>query len=250
MVQHAEECHVAEEKIRRLESEAESYVSKKTELEMLVTKLEEEIKNLTDTSNQSENKMRDLLLKISTLESENQDIQEKSLAKILEKADNINTLEKEIGKHLELVDSLEKHVSQLHDSSKEKEQQLLQSTDKEKQLEDKKRRGYRKVGIQSQLAVAESKLVEAKKQYVLMLESKQLELSKRLKEISQRNDQAINDIRRKYEVEKLEIVNYEKEKVCLSCVCDGYINMSTYNWQKRMGCLSTTQWVDYEDFGS
>ncbi|KAJ4950722.1 hypothetical protein NE237_027554 [Protea cynaroides] len=206
MVQHAEECRVAEEKIRRLESEVETYVSKKTELEMLVTKLEEEIKNLTDTSNQSENKMRDLLLKISTLESENQDIQEKSQAKILEKADKINTFEKEIGKHLELVDSLEKQISQLHDSSKKKEQQLLQSTDREKQLEDKKEE------IQSQLAVAESKLVEAKKQYDLMLESKQLELSKHLKEISQRNDQAINDIRRKYEVEKLEIVNLEKEK--------------------------------------
>ncbi|KAL8483016.1 hypothetical protein ACS0TY_025900 [Phlomoides rotata] len=36
---------------------------------------------------------------------------------------------------------------------------------------------------------------EAKKQYDHMLESKHLELSKHLKEISQRNDQAINDIR-------------------------------------------------------
>ncbi|XP_042476952.1 synaptonemal complex protein 1-like isoform X2 [Macadamia integrifolia] len=206
MVQHSEECRLAEEKIRRLEYEAKTLVSKKTELEMLVTKLEEKIKNFIHASNQSENKMEGLLLKISTLESENLDIQEKSRSKLLEKADKIETLEKEIGKHLELVDSLEKQVSQLHDSSKEKEQQLLQSIDRGKELEDKKEE------IQSQLAVAESKLVEAKKQYDLMLESKQLELSKHLKEISQRNDQAINDIRRKYEVEKLEIVNQEKEK--------------------------------------
>ncbi|XP_043722330.1 synaptonemal complex protein 2-like isoform X2 [Telopea speciosissima] len=206
MVQHSEECHQSEEKIRKLESEAKTLVSKKTELETVVTELEENIKNLIHTSDQSENKMQDLLLKISTLESKNQDIQEKSQAKLLEKADKIETLEKEIGKHLELVDSLEKQVSQLHDSSKEKEQQLMQSRDREKQLEDKTEE------IQSQLEVAESQLVEAKKQYDLMLESKQLELSKHLKEISQRNDQEINDIRRKYEVEKLEIVNREKEK--------------------------------------
>lgn len=97
---------------------------------------------------------------------------------------------------------------------------------------------------QAQLTAAESRLSEAKKQYDLMLESKQLELSRHLKEISQRNDQVfltsfrhlpsviwrkykvhkltwigiyqeINDIRRKYEVEKLEIVNMEKEKVHL-----------------------------------
>ena len=39
------------------------------------------------------------------------------------------------------------------------------------------------------LTAAESKLVEARKQYDMMLESKQLELSRHLKEISQRNDQ-------------------------------------------------------------
>jgi len=72
-----------------------------------------------------------------------------------------------------------------------------------------------------------------------MLEGKQLELSKHLKELSQRNDQvliiivmlhhllyvevinlfwrlmqAINEIRRKYEKEKVEISSMEKEKVC------------------------------------
>lgn len=42
---------------------------------------------------------------------------------------------------------------------------------------------------QAQLTAAESRLSEAKKQYDLMLESKQLELSRHLKDISQRNDQ-------------------------------------------------------------
>ena len=92
------------------------------------------------------------------------------------------------------------------------------------------------------LVSAESKLSEAQKQYDAMLESKQSELSRHLKEISQRNDQvtcfymdiivdiknsfsffpshsltaveqAINEIRKKYEIEKLEITNAEKEKV-------------------------------------
>lgn len=43
--------------------------------------------------------------------------------------------------------------------------------------------------IQGLLAEAESRLTDAKKQYDQMLESKQLELSRHLKEISQRNDQ-------------------------------------------------------------
>ncbi|THG06216.1 hypothetical protein TEA_019801 [Camellia sinensis var. sinensis] len=55
-------------------------------------------------------------------------------------------------------------------------------------------------------------ITNAKKQYDLMLESKQLELSRHLKELSQKNDQAINDIRRRFEVGKLEGVNIEKEK--------------------------------------
>jgi len=72
-----------------------------------------------------------------------------------------------------------------------------------------------------------------------MLEGKQIELSKHLKELSLKNDQvsyfywlysslasqsqiitvckwilqAINEIRKKYELEKIEITNAEKEKV-------------------------------------
>ncbi|KAJ7965710.1 Synaptonemal complex protein 1 [Quillaja saponaria] len=70
---------------------------------------------------------------------------------------------------------------------------------------------------QVEVTASESKHTEAKKQYDVMVKNKQLELSMHLKEISQRKDQAlflaINDIRMKYEVEKLEIVNMEKEKI-------------------------------------
>ncbi|KAK9270469.1 hypothetical protein L1049_026049 [Liquidambar formosana] len=207
MVQHAEECRLSEERIRRLESEAETLDSKKNETEMLVTKLEEKIDTLAKSSSLSENKMQDLLLKISALESEKKDITEKLQAGIQKKEEEIDILQKEIGKHEQHVDSLEKQESQLHNIIEEKEQLIVQYKGRERQLEEQKAES------QSLLAATESKLAEAKKQYDLMLESKQLELSRHLKEISQKNDQAINDIRRKYEMEKLEIVNLEKEKV-------------------------------------
>lgn len=44
----------------------------------------------------------------------------------------------------------------------------------------------------SLLTAAESKLTEARNQYDQMVENKKLELSKHLKEISQRNDQVLH----------------------------------------------------------
>ncbi|KAK3033908.1 hypothetical protein RJ639_033543 [Escallonia herrerae] len=207
MVQHADECRLAEERIRRLESEGETLHSKKTEMETLIIKLEETIGTLSDTSKLSEEKMHDLQLKLTDLETKNKDDAEKLQADIQKKEEEIDKLQKEIGKHEENADSMEKQVSQLHTLLEEKEQLIMQYKDRGKQLED------RQTEIQALLADAESNLAEAKKEYDQMLESKKLELSRHLKEISQRNDQAINDIRRKYEVDKLESVNLEKEKV-------------------------------------
>ncbi|XP_021284663.1 synaptonemal complex protein 1-like isoform X2 [Herrania umbratica] len=206
MAQLSEECRLSGERIQKLESEAESLVSKKTEAEKLVLKLEEKIDTLSESSRSSENKMQDLLLKISALEMENKDNSEKMQAEIQGKTEEIDNLEKECGKHEMQVDSLEKQVGQLHVMVEEKEWLILQYKEREKKLEDQISEN------QAMLTAAESNLVEARKQYDVMLESKQLELSRHLKEISQRNDQAINDIRRKYEVQKQEIVKLEKEK--------------------------------------
>ncbi|KAI3996622.1 hypothetical protein MKX01_009454 [Papaver californicum] len=207
MVQHAEENRLAEEKIRKMETEAEALILKKAESEMLLTAMEKKIKQLSEESEASESKMRDLLQKISALESENQDIEGKLQAKLQSKTEEIEVLQKEIVEHEQHVASLETQVSELRGSLKEKEQLHQQYIEKEKLLEDQK------AEIQASLAAARNTLAETKKQYDLMLESKQLELSKHLKEISQRNDQAINDIRRKFELEKLEIVSQEKQKV-------------------------------------
>ena len=57
MTQLSEECHLAGERIQKLESEAESLVSKKIETEKLVSKLEEKIDTLSESSRSSENKM-------------------------------------------------------------------------------------------------------------------------------------------------------------------------------------------------
>ncbi|XWS15003.1 hypothetical protein CRYUN_Cryun35bG0057200 [Craigia yunnanensis] len=206
MAQLSEECHLAGERIQKLESEAESLVSKKIEAEKLVLKLEEKIDMLSESSRSSENKMQDLLLKISALEMENKDNTEKMQAEIQGKTEEIDNLEKESEKHEVQVDSLEKQVGELQVMLEEKEQLMLQYKEREKKLEDQISKN------QAMLTAAESKLVEARKQYDVMLESKQLELSRHLKEISQRNDQAINEIWMKYEVEKQEIVKLEKEK--------------------------------------
>ncbi|CAA2955739.1 Hypothetical predicted protein [Olea europaea subsp. europaea] len=206
MVQHAEECRLTEEKILKLESEAETLLSKQLEMETLITKLRENINTLSEKSRLSENKMEKLLLKLSELEMENKDLAEKLQADILKKQDEIYLLQKEIERSEENVDSLQKRVNQFDKALDEKDQLISELKMKEKQFED------HKAEIQAALADAESKLMEAKKQHDQMLENKQLELSRHLKEISQKNDQAINDIRRKYEVDKLESVNLEKEK--------------------------------------
>ncbi|KAL5779697.1 hypothetical protein ACOSQ2_010434 [Xanthoceras sorbifolium] len=206
MAQLSEECRLAGERIQRLESEAEALVLKKSETELLVSKLEKEIDTLSESSRSSEKKTQDLLIKISSLEVENKDNMEKLQAEMHRKEEEIAHLQQQCTKHELHVESLEKQVGQLQNILEQKEELIVQYKDTDKMLEDQI------IENQALLTAAESKLAEAKKQYDLMLESKQLELSRHLKEISQRNDQAINDIRRKYDVEKLEIVNTEKEK--------------------------------------
>lgn len=57
MAQLSEECQMARERIQKLESEAETLVSKKMETEMLVSKLQLQIDSLSESSRSSENKM-------------------------------------------------------------------------------------------------------------------------------------------------------------------------------------------------
>ncbi|KAG6698958.1 hypothetical protein I3842_08G046100 [Carya illinoinensis] len=204
--QLSEDCRLAGERIQKLEFEAEKRVSEKLQTEMLVSKLEENIDTLSESLRSSENKRQDLLLKLSSLEMENKGNYEKLQSEIQKKAEEVDILQKECEAHRQHVDLLEKQISHSHDLAEEKEQLIMHCKEREKKLEDQMEEN------QELLTAAESKLVDAKKQYDQMLESKQLELSRHLKEISLRNDQAINDMRTKYEMEKLEIVNMEKEK--------------------------------------
>lgn len=57
MAHLSEERHLAGNRIRKLESEAETLVSKKIETEMLVSKLEDKINTLSENSRSSESKM-------------------------------------------------------------------------------------------------------------------------------------------------------------------------------------------------
>ncbi|GMY25230.1 Synaptonemal complex protein 1 [Fagus crenata] len=114
----------------------------------------------------------------AALESENKDNLEKFQSEIQRKAEEIDILQKDSEKHTQHVDLLEKQISQLHNLLKEKEQLILQCKEQETKLEDQVKEN------QGLLTAAESKLAEAKNQYDQMLESKQLELSRHLKEIS------------------------------------------------------------------
>ncbi|KHN21841.1 Synaptonemal complex protein 2 [Glycine soja] len=202
-----EDSRLAAERIQSLESEAETLISKKKDAEVLISKLEKKADFLLESSRSSENQVQGLLLKVSTLETESKENTERLQAEMSKKSDEIDTLQNERMKLEQHADSLDKEVIQLQNSLEEKDKCILHSKEQEKKLEDQIAENL------SLLTSAESKLSEAKKQYDQMVENKQLELSRHLKEISQRNDQAINDIKRKYELEKMEIVNMEKDKV-------------------------------------
>ncbi|XP_059279772.1 synaptonemal complex protein 1-like [Lycium ferocissimum] len=206
MVQHAEESCLAEDQIRKLESEVELLLSKKMEMEGLISKLQENIVTLSENSKLSENEMQNLSLKLSEMETENKDHIGKLQSDMLTKEDEIHHLRKEIDTYTGTVDSLEKHVTEINNKLEEKDQLVQELQGREKELEAEREK------IQASLLAAESKLAESKRQCDQMLESKQLELSRNLKELSQKNDQAISDIRRRYDLEKLESINLEKEK--------------------------------------
>lgn len=57
MVQHAEECRLSEAKIRKLESEADTLVSKQTEMQALILKLEDNLRKSSEDSKLSDEKM-------------------------------------------------------------------------------------------------------------------------------------------------------------------------------------------------
>lgn len=144
------------------------------------------------------------------LEVENKDNSEKLQSEIQKKVEEIDSLQKDGEKLKEHVVLLETQVSQLDNLIKEKEQLILRCMEREKKLEDQLKEVLEALIpfystefcrilnifntfllLQNQvlLTAAESKLAEAKKQYDQMLESKQLELSRHLKELSLRNDQ-------------------------------------------------------------
>ncbi|KAG8082174.1 hypothetical protein GUJ93_ZPchr0014g47544 [Zizania palustris] len=206
MVQHVEECQVAEDKIRRLESEAEISASNISQLEKIASDLEGRVQKLLDDSNFAENNKQELLQKIVKLESDNQELLNRLQSILDEKSNDAEYMQGEIVKRDQQVETLENQVNQLRGIIDEKEQLYTCAAEREKNLEEQK------LQAQASLAATECQLSEAKKKYDLMLEGKKIELSKHLKELSLKNDQAINEIRRKYELEKVEIINSEKEK--------------------------------------
>ncbi|CAH8356137.1 unnamed protein product [Eruca vesicaria subsp. sativa] len=205
--QLAEERSSARQAIEKLESEAKCLVSTNAESEAVIAKLKVEIEALLEKLKASENKTQEMMLKLSSSELESKENHEKLQADAQRKAEEMEILQKESESSQLRVHSLSEEVNQLQSVIEKKELLINQCKETEKKLDQKT------TEVKELLAAAETKLLEANKQHALMLENKQLELSRHLKELSQRNDQAINDIRRKYDDEKQEIINEEKEKV-------------------------------------
>ncbi|RAL45651.1 hypothetical protein DM860_009515 [Cuscuta australis] len=206
MVQHAEEFHLAEEKIRKLESEIENHCSKKIKLESMVAKLQRDIENLSENAKVSDKNMQELLSKLTQLETENKDFTDKLQLDLLKKDEEINHLREGNAKHEERVGSLDNQIIQFTTALEEKDRFIMELKNREKEL------GDQKAEIEETLIEATNKLTEVKKEYDQMLESKQLELSRRLKDISQKNDQAINEMRHNYEMQRVASISLEKEK--------------------------------------
>uniref|UniRef100_A0A7N1A1F1 Synaptonemal complex protein 1 n=1 Tax=Kalanchoe fedtschenkoi TaxID=63787 RepID=A0A7N1A1F1_KALFE len=207
MVQHAEELRLAEDRIRVLESEGAKLMLEKITSESLVAKLEENISILSSNALLSEKKVQELMQSLSALELESKDGADKLQLEIQNKVQRIRSLQKKVDESEQQIVLMKQQVSQLHSLIEEKEQLILRHKVGEEEQDNQIQQ------LKASLSAAESRLAETTKQYDVMLESKQLELSRHLKEISQKNDQAINEIWRKYEVEKLEILNQEKDKV-------------------------------------
>ena len=81
---------------------------------------------------------QDLLLKFLTLESESKVSTEKLQEEMQKKVEEQDILQREMDKHEQHVDWLEKQVSLLQTTIEEKEQLILRYKDREKELEDQK----------------------------------------------------------------------------------------------------------------
>lgn len=149
---------------------------------------------------------QDLLMKFSELELSSKGLIDGLKTEILKKQEESDLLQKEVEKSEENVHLLEERVKALENSMVEKEQLVVELKAREKQIDDQKAEvcfsailnnclvdGLVTSGllfqVMASLADTETKLQEARKEYDHMLESKHSELSKHLKEISQRNDQ-------------------------------------------------------------
>ncbi|KAG0525963.1 hypothetical protein BDA96_06G103500 [Sorghum bicolor] len=236
MVQHVEERQVAEDKIRRIESEAEVSASNINQLEKLASELQGRIQKLLEDSTLAENHKQELLQKILKLESDNLELRGQVQSIMEEKSNNAETLQGEITKRDQQVNTLENQINQLCSVLDEKEQLYLCYVETEKTLEDQK------LQVEASLSATECQLSDAKKQYDLMLEGEKIELSKHLKELSLKNDQAINEIRKKYELVKIEITNAEKEKAEklireIENKCNENISQNKHDYERYLICL-------------
>ncbi|RLM66643.1 hypothetical protein C2845_PM16G09450 [Panicum miliaceum] len=206
MVQHVEECQVAEDKIRRLESGAETSASNISLLETLASELQGRVQKLLEDSTLAENHKQELLEKILKLESDNQELQVQLQSIMEEKSNNDESLQGEISKRDQQVDTLENQINQLRCVLNEKEQLYTCSVEREKTLEDQKLQHEEECQrMQEELELQKSKVVidifvlkEEKQRTLLQLQWKVMGENQQVdQEVNSKKEYSVSSMKRR-----------------------------------------------------
>eukprot|EP01018_Ginkgo_biloba_P005006 Gb_09289 [translate_table: standard] len=224
--EYAEIEQEAQAKLHDTREKMDQALHEKDKLEDAVGKLQENIACLSGTLNEVRKDKEELIVTISQLKAENQDVYENAQVIARQKEEEIESLLKKIAEDNLTINLRENEVNELRQDSVEKAQLILQIQEVQKVLEGQNGE------IRGQLLAAERAVVEIRRQCELQLEAKQVELTQHLKEISQRNDQEMNDIRRKCETETRESITKEKEKEKLKA--DILLQEANRNSEQRM----------------
>ncbi|XP_059071358.1 synaptonemal complex protein ZEP1 [Cryptomeria japonica] len=216
----------------------------------MIMQVQERIKELEEQNVKKEEENGKLLKKIAedslsikVQVTEISQLQQESLNKaqmIVQVQERIKELEEQNGKKGEENGNLlkkiaedklaiklqETQMNQLQQELLNKAQMMLQVQGRQKELE--KHNGK----ISAQLLAAGHSAIEIRRQCELQIEAKQAELTRHLKEISQHNDQEINDIRRRCETEMRESIIKEKEKEKLKA--DAMLEEAKKNTEQRV----------------
>ncbi|KAH9298449.1 hypothetical protein KI387_030131, partial [Taxus chinensis] len=204
--EYAKKEFEAEAEINKARKVLDKTIDNKCQLEQTIVNMQENIAFLSHSLSEAQKDKEDLMINISKLKAENQDAHGNFQVTVRQKEEEIETLLKKIVEDKLAINLRDTEISQLQQESINKAQLMMQVQERQKDLEEQNAK------ISAQVLAAEHSVIEIRRQCELQIEAKQAELTRHLKEISQRNDQEINDIRRRCKEETRESILREQEK--------------------------------------